>query len=159
MNPIQSTFSHPTVERSERRSRIRFSIALSARYAIDGRQEIEGTGQTVNISSCGVLIASAHTLSPGTSIRVVIEWPLLIDNICPLALHAHGRVIRSTYGLVAVQFSTHEFRTRLIQPNQSQGPPAERVRTDGYRATNPRKRARKNRKRSRDRDSPSESIR
>jgi PilZ domain len=96
----------------ERRSRIRFPVALDARYAVVGRQATEGTGRTVNISSYGVLITSAHKVSPGTAIKVVIEWPILIDNACPLALHTHGRVVRSYDGLVAVKFSTHEFRTQ-----------------------------------------------
>ena len=39
----------------ERRRRIRFPIELGARYAVDRRPEIEGTGRTVNISSQGVL--------------------------------------------------------------------------------------------------------
>jgi hypothetical protein len=73
----------------ERRRRIRFPIELGARYAVHGRQEIEGTGRTVNISSQSVLITSAHEVSPDTSIRVVIEWPILMDNNCPLALHRH----------------------------------------------------------------------
>src|ERR1700674_5356270 len=45
---------------TERRRRTRFPIALVARYAVPGRREIEGTGRTVNISSHGVLITSAH---------------------------------------------------------------------------------------------------
>jgi hypothetical protein len=98
-----STFDGP-----ERRRRIRFPIALFARY-VHGRQEIEGAGQTVNISSHGVLMTSPHELSPGTSIRVVIEWPIL--NARSLALHIGGTVIRSDSGLVAVRFSTHELRT------------------------------------------------
>ena len=93
----------------ERRRRIRFPIELGARYAVHGRQEIEGTGRTVNISSHGVLITSAHEVSPGTSIRVVIEWPIL--NARSLALHISGMVIRSDSDLVAVRFSTHELRT------------------------------------------------
>jgi hypothetical protein len=111
-----STFDGP-----ERRSRIRFPIAVDARYSASGRQEIEGTGRTVNISSYGVLITSAHKVSHGASMKVVIAWPILIDNACPLALHAHGRVVRSDHGLVAMQFSTHEFRTQPKPPDQIQG--------------------------------------
>jgi hypothetical protein len=122
MNPKHSTFSYATFERSERRSRIRFPIALGVSYSISGRQEVEGRGQTVNISSGGVMIATTHKLSPGASVKVVIDWPILIGNTCPLALHARGRVVRSIDGLVAVQFSTHEFRTRFIPPNHAQGP-------------------------------------
>jgi hypothetical protein len=65
----------------ERRRRIRFPIGLGARYTVVGRQAIEGTGRTVNISSYGVLITSAQEVPPGTSISVVMEWPILIGNV------------------------------------------------------------------------------
>jgi len=106
----------------ERRSRIRFPIELATRYAILGRQEIQGKGRTVNISSHGVLIACAHEVSPGTSIRVVIEWPTLLGNVYPLALHIQGSVVRSDCGLVAVQFSTYELRTQPKPPDRESQP-------------------------------------
>jgi hypothetical protein len=74
----------------ERRRKTRFPIVLVARYTVQEPQEIEGTGTTVNISSNGVLMTSASEMSPGTSIRVVIEWPIAIGNVCPLALHMGG---------------------------------------------------------------------
>jgi len=86
----------------ERRSRIRFPIALAARYAIDGRQEMRSAGETVNIISSGALIKSGHDMLPGTSIRVVIEWPILMDHWCSVALHTQGAVVRSDRGLVAI---------------------------------------------------------
>jgi hypothetical protein len=102
---------------TERRRRIRFPIALVARYSVPTRLEIEG--QTVNISSDGVLITSTYDLSPGTSISVKIEWPVSLGNTCPLALHIRGTVVRSDRGLVAVRFSNHEFRTKPKPPNST----------------------------------------
>jgi hypothetical protein len=113
----------------ERRSRIRFPIALSARYQVLWGQEIEGTGRTVNISSYGVLITSAHDAPPGTSISVVINWPILKGNACPLALHTQGTVVRSDHGLVAVRFSTHESRPQPKPLHQVQSFPRGRVRS------------------------------
>src|ERR1700693_5655157 len=111
-----STFDGP-----ERRRRTRFPISLVARYAVDERQDIAGTGWTMNISSHGVLMRSAHEVSPGTSIRVVIEWPILMGNVWPLALHIRGTVIRSDQGLVAVEFRRYEFRTQSKPPDLLQG--------------------------------------
>jgi PilZ domain len=119
---MKATQSLSIFDGSERRSRIRFPVALDVRYAVVGRQAIEGTGRTVNISSHGVLITSAHKVSPRNPIRVVIEWPILIDNVWPLALHIHGMVVRSDYGLVAVQFSRYELRTQPKPRNQVQPP-------------------------------------
>ena len=101
-----STFDGP-----ERRSQIRFPIELGARYNVVGREAIKGTGLTVNISSHGALIRSTHEISPNTSIRVVIERPILLGNVRPLALHIRGKVARSDRDLVAVRFSTYELRT------------------------------------------------
>jgi hypothetical protein len=110
---------------AERRSKTRFPIALVARYAVDGRLEIEGAGRTMNISSHGVLITSVHNLSPGTSISVMMEWPISLSNTCPLALFIHGTVVRSGRGLVAVRFSTYEFRTKPKPPDRVKGPASE----------------------------------
>jgi hypothetical protein len=96
----------------ERRRRIRFPVNLAANYTADRGNGVSGKGQTVNISSHGVLITSAHQLSPSTSIKVVIEWPVLLDDICPVALHIRGRVVRSEGGLIAVRYLQHELRTR-----------------------------------------------
>jgi hypothetical protein len=137
-----STFDGP-----ERRSRIRFPIELGARYTIVGRPEIEGTGWTVNISSDGALITSTPEVLPGTLIGVVIEWPILLADVCPVALHIHGRVVRSDRGLVAVQFSTHELRAQPKPSDQSRVFQNGESEVASYQAARARKRARKNKRR------------
>jgi hypothetical protein len=102
---------------TERRSKTRFPIELVARYAVPGRLEIEATGRTVNISSHGVLMTYTSSVSPGTPISVMMEWPIFLSNACPLALHIRGTVVRSDRGLIAVRFSTHEFRTKPKPPD------------------------------------------
>jgi PilZ domain len=122
-----SNFS--TLDGPERRRRIRFPIALSARCSVAGQQETGGTCRTVNISSHGALITSTPKVLPGTRIGVVIDWPIPIGNLCPLALHILGKVVRSEDGLVAVQFSTYELRTQPKVPNHVQSLPKRRVRS------------------------------
>jgi hypothetical protein len=102
----------------ERRGKTRFPIELCTHYTVPARLEVRGSGLTVNISSRGVLMTSDHDLSPDTPIIVVIEWPVPIDNICPLALHIYGTVVQCERGFVAVRFSTHEFRTRPKPPER-----------------------------------------
>jgi hypothetical protein len=104
-------------DESERRGKTRFSIALVARYAIHGPQEIEGTGLTVNISSHGLLMTSAQEVSPGTLISVVIQWPIVIGDV-PLALHIRGTVVRSGRDFVGVRIATHELRTGPKPPDR-----------------------------------------
>jgi hypothetical protein len=102
--------SSPAFTNPERRSRIRFPIVLGARYTLFGPNQIKGTGLTVNISSRGALIVSAHQMLPGASIQVAIDWPIVRGNVSRLALYFPGKVVRSDRGLVAVQFSTSELR-------------------------------------------------
>ena len=112
-----------TFDFQERRRRIRFPIALGARYAADGREDIKGTGWVVNISSLGALIMTDHDVPPGTSISVVVEWPILLDDFCPLALHSDGKVVRSEpvlgHSLIAVRFATRELRTQPKPPDRA----------------------------------------
>src|ERR1039457_132721 len=121
MNPEMQ--SGNSFDFQERRRRIRFPIVLGARYAVDGREDLKGTGWTVNISSLGALITTAHDVPPGTSISVVMEWPILLGDVCPLALHIRGRVVRSDPGsghrLIAVRFATRELRTQPKPPDQA----------------------------------------
>jgi hypothetical protein len=118
-----------TLDGPERRRRIRFPIALSARCSVIGQQETEDACWTVNISSHGALITSTPKVRPGTRIGVVIDWPILIGNLCPLALHILGKVVRSEDGMVAVQFSTYELRTQPKLHHQALGSPKRRVRS------------------------------
>jgi hypothetical protein len=117
----------------DRRRRTRFPIELGARYATGGRETIAGTGRTVNISSRGVLLTSSHSLSPDTAIKVAIEWPILIDDVCPLALHIRGTVVRSDAGLIAVRFVTHEMRTQPKPANRLQAVQTEQGQTSSSR--------------------------
>jgi len=112
----------------ERRTRIRFPIALGAQFMVVGRQEA-GTGTTVNISSHGVLIASTPEVSPGTPIGAVIEWPVPVGSVCPLALHVLGTVVRSDEATVAIQFSTYELSAQPKPLDQGRGLPKRRVRS------------------------------
>lgn len=100
----------------------RFSIELGTRYAVHARQEIQGEGLTVNISSRGVLMRAARDLPANTSISVMIEWPVLIDHAAPLALHIYGTIVRSESGLAAIRFSVHELRPRTKHPEQQRQP-------------------------------------
>ena len=112
----------------DRRRKTRFPIELGARYTVHARQELEGKALTVNISSRGVLMRAAHVLPPHVSISVIIEWPVLIDHAGPLALHLYGTVMRSGSGLIAIQFSTYELRTRIKPPERQRQVPNLRTR-------------------------------
>lgn len=102
----------------ERRANRRYPIDLAVQYEI-GRPEEGvriGHGRVVNISSGGVLIASAQPMPSGIRIRLRIEWPALLNNLVPLALHVEGRTVRAKGDFAALRIIKSEFRTRAFYP-------------------------------------------
>lgn len=98
----------------DRRWRIRFPISLDVKYRVVGKRAMSGRAQTVNISSRGMLMTAEHELTPGTHLKLSVEWPVRLNEACGLALHAGGRVVRTSEGVVAVQFRRYELRTRAV---------------------------------------------
>lgn len=104
---------------TERRSSARFPLTLKARYkALKKSQNNCGVGQTIDISSSGVLIASEHPFDVGVKLEVAVEWPALLDGTVELLLVANGRVVRAREAKFALEFSSYEFRTtgRKVKP-------------------------------------------
>ena len=91
----------------------RYPIALEIEYKLlrKGRVERLGLGRTLNISSGGVLFEANEPLPAGSSIELLMHWPLLLAGVCPLKLVIHGNVVRSDVRGVAVRTKHHEFRT------------------------------------------------
>jgi hypothetical protein len=96
----------------ERREKSRYPLQLNVRYetiAMAGRAA--GFGRTVNVSSSGALISCSNTISEGARIRVVFEWPSLLNGTTPLQLITIGTVVRRQRLAVAIAFEGHQFRT------------------------------------------------
>jgi hypothetical protein len=97
----------------DRRANDRFPIVREVRYKVmnsKGTVEI-GTGQTVNISSTGVLFTAQAPLPPGKRLEVSISWPAQLDGKCGLKLVARGRIVRCNGTTVALEIDKYEFRT------------------------------------------------
>jgi hypothetical protein len=99
---------------ADRRHSDRFPIAREVRYRVLNKRggEEEGEGNTVNISSSGVLFTSEHLLLPGRRMELSISWPALLNNQVALKLVARGRVVRFEEGLAAIEIQQYEFRTQ-----------------------------------------------
>jgi hypothetical protein len=41
----------------------------------------------------------------------MLNWPFLLEGVCPLRLVMKGRIVRSDVRGIAIQSSYHEFRT------------------------------------------------
>jgi len=101
------------VER-ERRTKQRFLIEQEVRYKMLYGQRIAetGTGKTMNISSGGVWFTTESMLTTGMPVEVSMNWPVLLNESCPMKLMIYGCVIRSNEKGAAVAIERYEFRTQ-----------------------------------------------
>jgi hypothetical protein len=101
---------------SERRAADRFPISREVQYKILSKRggSEAGGGQTVNISSNGVLFTTSHYLVPGRRLELSISWPAQLNDKCQLKLVARGRVVRCEEGMAAMEIQQYEFRTRAM---------------------------------------------
>jgi hypothetical protein len=84
-----------------------------------GRVERLGLGKTLNVSSGGVLFEANEPLPAGSSIELLMQWPFLLEGVCPLKLVIQGSVVRSDSNGVAVRTKQHEFRTAGARASKS----------------------------------------
>ena len=105
---------------TERRSKTRFQMDREVRYKAtgEGAPPATGAGRTMNMCSAGVAFSAEHYLLPGTFVELSIEWPVLLDQTCPMRLIVFGRVLRSTAQTAVCTIDKYEFRTarRSVQP-------------------------------------------
>jgi PilZ domain-containing protein len=101
-------------QKPDRRQSDRFELEREVRYRVLNKRggEEAGEGNTVNISSSGVLFTSNHMLLPGRRLELAISWPAQLNNEVPLKLVARGRVVRFQEGFAAIEIQQYEFRTQ-----------------------------------------------
>ena len=106
----------------ERRSHRRYPISLTADYRIlyRGRVDSLGSARTINMATGGVLLHPDKALLTGRQIELFINWPMMLEEVCPLKLVMWGRITRSDTSGVAIQTRQYEFRTAGIRPSQSE---------------------------------------
>lgn len=100
-------------QHGERRGSSRFPIERAVLFKSLGRnpEADAGKGQTINMSSTGVLFSTNQELTPGRRVEVSISWPAQLNDTCPLKLVAKGRVVRFEGGAAALEIQQYEFRT------------------------------------------------
>ena|SRR5580658_6930298 len=98
---------------TEQRSHQRYPIELEVEYRLvaKGQSDQLGSGKTRNISSGGLLINALGSPPAGSTIELMLNWPFLLEGVCPLKLVMRGRIVRSDGRGVAIQSNYHEFRT------------------------------------------------
>ena len=98
----------------ERRSKARFPLQLGVRYrTLSGGPLHAGAGRTINMSSCGLLIATEKAMVPaGSRLQLMVDWPFLLHGITPLQLIVSCRVTRCLREEFAVKLEQYQFKTR-----------------------------------------------
>ena len=102
----------PETPRPERRLHRRFPIALEVQYQLRKKVAHFGSGRTLNISSGGILFQTKDPLPSSGEIDLALDWPILLDDGCPLKLLVYGQITRSDARGTAVTVLKHDFRTR-----------------------------------------------
>jgi PilZ domain len=111
--PEETDFVRIESNNSERRSRRRFQIERPIaiqRLDLRGRQI---TGETVNISSQGILFLTSAAIPAGTRLRILLTWPIPSDRHVELVLCA--TVVRCEENLIAARIWAHQFQPSLAQ--------------------------------------------
>ncbi len=117
----------------ERRLKRRFHIEQEVRYKMLYGQRIAetGTGKTLNISSSGVWFTTENMLTTGMPVEVSMNWPVLLNDSCPMKLMIYGCVVRSNEKGAAVAIERYEFRTQGRAFQQPSVPAAVEMRLPG----------------------------
>ena len=105
----------------ERRSKERFPLNLGVRYrSLTGNPTLAGEGRTVNMSSCGLLIApeADAQVRTGSRLQLTVDWPLRLHGTTPLQLIVSCRVTRSDPEEFAVKLEQYLFRTRRVSSQE-----------------------------------------
>jgi hypothetical protein len=110
----------PQARKNERRGKRRFKIEQEVRYKLlyGTRIAETGTGRTLNVSSNGVWFTTDRMLSPGLPVELAMNWPALLNDVCPMKLMIYGCVMRSTESAAAISIERYEFRTQGVRVPQ-----------------------------------------
>jgi len=96
----------------DRRLHRRYPIVLEVGYKLqNGVSVSDGAGRTLNISSGGIAFEADNAFTLGERIELRIQWPLLLNGLCPLILQMFGAIVRIDGKLICVETAHHEFRT------------------------------------------------
>jgi hypothetical protein len=97
----------------DRRNDRRYQLQLDVKWKLIRRRRVldTGSGQTVDLSSGGILFDAGRHLPEGLNVELSVSWPVLLHNVAPMQLVILGRIKRSNGRHVAIQTTQHEFRT------------------------------------------------
>jgi DNA-binding NarL/FixJ family response regulator len=119
---IDGALRHATTEAEKktaaerRNNNARFPIPLAISYQTLEHPILsgQGTSETLNISSKGILFTSNEQFQAGQLVQISLDWPARLENQILLKLVAEGRIVRNANGQTAMTIAKYEFRTRRV---------------------------------------------
>jgi hypothetical protein len=97
----------------DRRMDRRYTVQLPLHFSYrKSGVALAGSGATEDLSRGGIRFVTDNPLPVGVEIEVRLEWPFLLQNVCPLELLLRGKVLRSDAQRTVAKMSSYEFRTR-----------------------------------------------
>ncbi len=88
-----------------------YEIRMAVRFSTLDKRAIEGAGETRRIGSKSIVFVSPNSLPLGAAVRLMLAWPVKLDDGCPLQLVMQGRVASSAGSKTTVEVTRYEFRT------------------------------------------------
>jgi PilZ domain len=115
---LRRLLEHIGLGTPERRGSRRFPIRCKLQFKTSDKRSaiFVGNGQTLNISSSGVLVQSDCDLPVGERVELFIDWPVQLNEKCGLKLVTEGIIIRRANREFAVDIIRYEFRTQAASP-------------------------------------------
>ncbi|MGA1997427.1 MAG: PilZ domain-containing protein [Bryobacteraceae bacterium] len=97
----------------DRRTDRRYTFQLPLRFSYQKcGVAVAGSGATEDLSRGGIRFVTDNPPPVGVEIELRIEWPFLLQNVCPLELLVRGKVLRSGAQPTVAKMNSYEFRTR-----------------------------------------------
>jgi hypothetical protein len=94
----------------------RYPLALSVRFQTDGPVAgSRGTGVTRDLSSGGMFIETTREAEPGSQVKIIAEWPVLLEGTVPLQFIALGHIVRCNALGFGMRILRYDYRTRRKQ--------------------------------------------
>lgn len=113
MPDTEITSPSPERQPGDRRSALRFPLCREVKHhGLSAGAGLAGCGETINISSRGVLFRTADRFKRGEWIELAISWPARLNQQIALQLVARGPIVRIEGDMVAVSIQQHEFKTQ-----------------------------------------------
>lgn len=96
----------------DRRTDRRYSYEMPLRfsYRLGGAMQF-GSGNTVDLSRLAVRFATETPPPDGATVELRIDWPFLLQNVCPLELVVRGTTVSANGRGTVLTMSDYEFRT------------------------------------------------